>query len=67
MIGKKVKQSLAAMTVASLILVGTTSIVNGTLTQNITYAAEEKKEKETQVSDLPRVEVIGTGGTISGK
>jgi L-asparaginase len=67
MIGKKVKQSLAAMTVASLILVGTTSIVNGTLTQNITYAAEEKKEKETKVSDLPRVEVIGTGGTISGK
>lgn len=63
MIGKKVKQSLAAMTVASLMLVGTTSIVNQGFSQ-ITYAAEEKKG--TEVSELPKVEVIGTGGTISG-
>jgi L-asparaginase len=65
MIGKKAKQTLTAMTAASLILVGSTVFVNDVVPKKITYAAENSKEEKK--SELPKIEVIGTGGTISGK
>jgi len=67
LIRKKVKQTLIAGTVASLMVGGAVTVAkDATTTTKVTYAAEETKKSEAKQT-LPKVQVIGTGGTISGK
>jgi L-asparaginase len=71
LIGKQVKQTLAAVSAATLMFVGATAIVTDVSPRNITYAAGENKGQQVAAEKkakqgVPKVEVIGTGGTISG-
>jgi L-asparaginase len=71
LIGKKVKQTLSVATASTLLLVGATSLVLDVSPRSITYAEENKgqqvaaEKKAKQGETTPKVEVIGTGGTIS--
>ncbi|MBT2757430.1 asparaginase [Mesobacillus foraminis] len=66
MIGRKVKQTLSVMTASTLLLAGATAVVTEVNPKKVTYAAANEASAK-QGADLPKVQVIGTGGTISGK
>lgn len=67
MTAKKLKQALISGAITTLIITGTVTAVNTMPPAKTTYATQQIKAKVETKQDLPKVEVIGTGGTISGK
>ncbi len=65
LITKKLKQVLISGAITTFIITGTVTAVNFNPLETTAQANKQAKAESKQA--LPKVEVIGTGGTISGK